>query len=204
MEGGRAFAEALDREVKRRRSEALANDPRSSFWTDRDIARRMTEAGHKMHHPAVILARQGKRAVTVEEWLTFAFVLSIPPHRLLEPDRATLTVGKKEHQSREVRDWLAGARPLAGTEEPPIFYGTLTKAGPRPSDYFAGVLRSFADQFDTAREVIERQELAEEIILAAVHCTRNDRQLRRASARPRGRITIAKLEMPKPQRPARP
>jgi hypothetical protein len=72
MELDRVLALGLDREIKSRRANALDIDPRSSYWTDRDVARRMTEAGHDIQRPAVIRARQGRRAITVQEWSIFA------------------------------------------------------------------------------------------------------------------------------------
>jgi hypothetical protein len=195
-----ALAAGLDREIKQRRADALAADPRSSYWTDRDVARRMTEAGHRIQHPAVIRARQGDRAITVEEWLTFAYVLSLPPHKLLESDEP-LSIGAADdtplqHDNKAVRDWLAGIRPLEGVDRA-IFYSTITAAGPAKRSVFAGQLRAKANQFDTATDSDERWDIADTVAAAALGQARTERALQRAQrergARPR-KVPMAKVE----------
>lgn len=93
----------------------------------------MTEAGHDIQHPAVIRARQGRRPITVQEWSIFAYVLSLPPHKLLESEEP-LSIGAADgtplqHDNKAIRDWLAGTRPLEGVDRA-IFYSTVTAAGP--------------------------------------------------------------------------
>jgi hypothetical protein len=177
MEVARALALGLDREIKSRRADTLAVDPRSTSWTDRDVARRMTEAGHPIQHPGVIRARQGLRSVTVEEWLMFAYVLSLPPHKLLESDEP-LNIGAAEHDNKAMRDWLSGIRPLEGVDRP-IFYSTITAPGPSRRSVFAGQLRANAGQFDAATDSDERQEICEVVARAAVDEMRNVRILAR-------------------------
>jgi hypothetical protein len=195
MELDRAIATGLDREIKQRRADALATDPRSSYWTDRDVARRMTEAGHRIQHPAVIRARQGLRAITVQEWLTFAYVLSLPPHKLLESDEP-LNIGGLEHDNTAVRDWLAGRRPLEGVDRA-VFYSTLTAAGLGTRSVFAGQLREKAAQFDTATDSDERWEIADSVAGAALAQARTEHALQRAQrerdVKPR-EVPMANLE----------
>ncbi len=120
----------------------------------------MSEAGWPIAHPAVIRARNGQRTVSVGEWLAFAFVLSVPPLRLIQPDAGqTVSVGGRERTADEVRRWAHGHAPLPDTLEPGIYYASPGLAEPKAS-HFASTFRVLADQFDTATTDLERHDVA--------------------------------------------
>lgn len=160
MDIDKALAAGLTREIEDARRRALGDDRRSTFWTDRDVARRMTEAGWPMAHPAVIRARKGQRTVSVAEWLTFAFVLSVPPLRLIQPGtRQTLNLAGRERSGEEFARWAHGHAPTRDLPEPGIYYASPGLAEPTAS-HFAKTFRTLADQFDTATTDLERHDVA--------------------------------------------
>lgn len=161
MDADKVLADSLNREILAARCRALDRDSRSTEWTDRDVARRMTDAGRQMAHPAVIRARKGDRTVGVAEWLTFAYALSVPPLRLLDPgEGGGLHVGGPERSGEDVRQWVHGVRPLPDLHDKGLYYAGSGRLTHPQSSHLAGVLRAVADQFDTATTDRERTELA--------------------------------------------
>lgn len=173
-----ALAHGLSLAINRTRDAAVHDDPQSRHWTDRDLARRMTEAGHPMAHPAVIRARQGERTISVEEWLIFAHVLSVAPLSLLDPGQPVEIAGA-DHDPANVRDWVGGVRPLSSVESPAEFYATAGEGrAAAGASYFAGVLRGYADHFDTTTNLVERLQLLGQIARAALAQIDNDEHVK--------------------------
>jgi hypothetical protein len=184
MELDTALARGIDREIRRRRDEARQDDPRSTFWTERDVARRMTDAGYPMHHPAVVLTRQGRRKVPAHEWLIFALVLSVPPVRLLDPSPGkTVDLAGESVTVDDLANWLHGIQPLDSVESKPLYYASAGRFRRPDASHFAATIRGLADHFDTAESAERRQELTEDIARAAVDQMRNARQVRKHVAR---------------------
>lgn len=175
MHADMALARGISREIKRRREEARSEDPRSTFWTDRDVARRMTEACHPMAHPAVIRAREGRRTISAHEWLTFAHVLSVAPLSLLAPGNGEpVEVAGHTYPVDDVAAWLGGVRPLPSIENPGIYYATAGGMRTPEGSYFASTLRTLADHFDTSEEQTERREVLVHVAGAALDRIRAD------------------------------
>lgn len=145
-----ALAEAVDQQVSQRRADALADDPRSQQWTNRDLARRLTATGYPIAHPQVHRLRTGQRKVSVTEWLHIALVLSIPPAALL----------RGVDDADAVADWIAGRRPLAAVAEPARFYAAPMTGSEASGTDFGRMLRRLADEYDSATRQADRLQVA--------------------------------------------
>lgn len=182
-----ALAQGLKKAIAQRRATAQSVDPRTTFWSDRDVARRMTEAGHPMQHSAVIRARKGHRTVSAEEWLTFAHVLSVTPLSLIDRDERVVELAGVAHDRGAFAAWFAGRRPLDTVDEAAQFYGSAgTLENPVP-DHFAGVLRGLADHLETTEDPIERLQLLSNIAFASLDQSRADKRVQRIIEARRGR-----------------
>lgn len=191
MEIDKALARGIAREIRKRRETAQAEDARTGAWTDRDVARRMTKAGHPMQHPAVIRARGGTRTVSAQEWLTFALVLSVAPLSLLDPGES-VDVGGDPYRVEDVAAWLTGVRPLASVESPGLFYATAGGMRAPQGTHFAGVLRAYADHFDTTNDENERLGVLVDIARTALDQVRADERLDQVKEARRGRVPARK------------
>lgn len=145
-----ALAKAVDEQVSQRRADALADDPRTQQWTNRDLARRLTAAGYPIAHPQVHRLRTGQRKISVTEWLHVALVLSIPPAALL----------RGVDDADTVADWIAGRRPLAGVDEPARFYAAPLTGSEASGSDFGRMLRRLADEYDSATRQPDRLHVA--------------------------------------------
>jgi hypothetical protein len=88
--------------------------------TTEALAKRVEELqGFPMHPTTITKIEKGDRKVTVDEWLTFAAALNVPPALLLLPlgtdDRVRITSGSQLDPDL-VFDWLVGDQPLATTD----------------------------------------------------------------------------------------
>ncbi len=192
----KALAAGIDREIKARRRDAVASDRGSSHWTDRDVGRRMSEAGRPMDHPAVSRMRTGLRKVSTQEWLTVAFVLSVAPLTLIDTRAEPVSLGAMNHKSAEIRDWIAGLRPLDGVAEKGIYYATAGATGRPQSSVFSATLRALADQFDTAQGEVEMQEIAEQASIAGIDSMKARRKVRMVATHrdPRRKPPLAQID----------
>lgn len=145
-----ALAEAVNQQVSQRRADALAEDPRTQQWTNRDLARRLTAVEYPIAHPQVHRLRTGQRKVSVSEWLHIALVLSIPPAALLR--------GVDDEDA--VADWIAGRRPLAAVDEPARFYAAPMTGSEAGGSDFGRMLRRLADEFDSSTRQSDRLHVA--------------------------------------------
>jgi len=150
MKVDEALAEAVDQHVSQWRADALAEDPRTQHWTNRDLARRLTAAGYPIAHPQVHRLRTGQRKVSVSEWLHIALVLSVPPAALL----------RGVDDADAVVDWIAGRRPLAAVDEPARFYAAPLTGSEASGTDFGRMLRRLADEYDLATRQADRLHVA--------------------------------------------
>lgn len=160
-------------------------------WTDREVARRMTEAGHPMAHPAVIRARKGERTISVREWLTFAHVLSVAPLALLGPsDGEGVEVAGAIYSVDEVARWLGGQKPLSGVDNAGHYYATAGGMKAPSGSHFTSSLRALADHFDTSDNDNERRSLLVQVAAAAIDRMRADDRTARNPRDPHRTVRI--------------
>lgn len=174
---GKILAANVNRHIAARRADSAAR--KGTEWTERDVAKRLTEAGNPLSHPAVIRMRKGQRTVSVGEWLHVALVLSVPPLDLLVPEGGDkLTIGKCAESPERVREWITGDAPLTTVPNPDAYRTAAGGRTPQRESHFSAVLRSLADQYDAAPG--ERDEIALTTIQTAAGTLK---ALRRAATR---------------------
>lgn len=149
-----ALAAGIDREITSLRQGVMnsSNPAKKRLWTDRDVSRRLADVGYPLVHTSVVRMRQGKRTISVQEWLHVALALSVSPLDLL--GGGDLTIGSGEAERTEsagrVRAWIVGDVPLNTVPDPEHY---ATSAG-RPvrdgQSHTAQVLHSMANQLDVA------------------------------------------------------
>jgi transcriptional regulator with XRE-family HTH domain len=78
-------------------------------WSQRQLAERVS-----MRRETVTMIENGKRQVTIEEWLAIAAALNAPPLHLIVAleDDAPVGVGEQTYPAAHLREWIRGARPL--------------------------------------------------------------------------------------------
>ena len=172
-----ALARGIGKTIAKRRATAAALDPRTTAWSDRDVARRMTDAGHPMQHSAVIRARKGQRTVSAQEWLTFSLVFSVTPLSLIDPEQESVNLAGEAHERESFAAWFAGRRPLDSVEEPAQFYASAGATRGPIESHFAGVLRAYADHLETTTEPVERLQVLGDIARASLDQMRADERV---------------------------
>lgn len=98
-------------------------------WSAQRLADEMTRVGISWDRSIVANLENGRRAVvSVEEWLTLAYVLDVAPVHLLVPTTGTTyrvlpqpRAGEQYERDAEVylddvRQWISGKQPLPGTD----------------------------------------------------------------------------------------
>jgi transcriptional regulator with XRE-family HTH domain len=89
-------------------------------WSLRELAERLAEVGHPMHHVTVAKIETGVRGVALDEVLALAYALDVSPLHLITPLDDAEAVAVTDTVSAgavEVRRWLRGQTPLPGQDE---------------------------------------------------------------------------------------
>ena len=82
-------------------------------WSERQLAKEMTEVGVPLTGDKVSKIERGRRRVTVEEFLAFAYVLDVPLSRLMSPREGELQVraGGIALDRSEIGNWMVWGPP---------------------------------------------------------------------------------------------
>lgn len=98
---------------------ASVSDPRQRL-TVRGFAAQLAEDGMPLDPSIISRIEQGKRGVSLDEALAFAYSLSVTPTRLFLPvgrSSPVTVIGKRSFSPRAMRSWMRGQNSLPGQDE---------------------------------------------------------------------------------------